>query len=239
MKKTVITIPAYQPDARLIDLVGRLKNSFERFIVVDDGSTRSAEIFRRLAGVDGVTVLTHGRNRGKGVALKTAFAAILERYPDAPGTVTADADGQHLPEDVERVARRLSEDPSRLVLGVRSFGRGTPLRSRFGNFWSYVEFRLATGVALKDTQTGLRGIPLRLLPRLVAMRGVHYEYEIRMLADYAMNYGDPVQLPIATVYEKGNRSSHFRPLMDSIRTQAALFTTAFTAGSGCLSRASE
>ena len=47
-----------------------------------------------------------GVNRGKGRALKTAFERLLSDDPGLVGCVTADADGQHTPEDVARVERR-------------------------------------------------------------------------------------------------------------------------------------
>ena len=51
-------------------------------LVVDDGS-EDASVFERLPGGEGVTVLTHAANRGKGAALKTAFRHVVEHCPDA------------------------------------------------------------------------------------------------------------------------------------------------------------
>ncbi|WP_240189780.1 glycosyltransferase [Bacillus sp. P14.5] len=51
---------------------------------------------------NGVTVLEHERNQGKGAALKTGIAHAVERFPDTNGIITVDADGQHLPEDVRK-----------------------------------------------------------------------------------------------------------------------------------------
>lgn len=46
--------------------------------------------------------------------------------------------------------------PDAVVLGVRAFQGKVPARSRFGNWATAMFFRLATGVKIKDTQTGLR-----------------------------------------------------------------------------------
>lgn len=229
MDRVVIVIPAFEPDGGLVDLVRRLAPDFGGFVVVDDGSRASREPFRELERLGLARVVAHPENRGKGAALKTGFAEVLRSFPDAVGVVTVDADGQHRPEDVVRVARAMSEAPSSLVLGVRSFGSGVPLRSRLGNFWARVEFRLLTGRSVRDTQSGLRGIPLGMLPRLMRIPGERYEYEMRVLVDCAVR-GELAQLPIATVYIDGNRASHFRPLADTLLTQRALVSAARDAG---------
>ena len=228
----IVVIPAFEPDSRLPQLIGRLKTDFRDFIVVDDGSHAATAIFDCLRGVGGVTLLVHDRNRGKGAALKTAFAEVLRSFPDATGVVTVDADGQHLPEDVIRIAESLSVNPDRLTLGVRTFGPGIPFRSKLGNLWTLGEFHLLTGHSVRDTQSGLRGIPRKLLPTLLEIPGDRYDYEIRMLVRAVRQLDGIVQVPITTVYERGNATSHFRPLADTLSTQRALIAEALTARCG-------
>ena len=228
MNDIVVVIPAYEPDDALVSLIERLSADFDKFIVVDDGSKSADSTFARVAGMPGVTLLRHEVNRGKGAALKTAFAKILADFPDAAGVVTVDADGQHLPEDVANVAKATRENPGRYTLGVRAFSGDVPLRSRFGNAWSRYFFFLLTGVMIYDTQTGLRGMPRDLLPELVAMRGDRYEYEMRMLVAAARKKLKPVQVQIKTVYLNDNKASHFHPIRDSLRTQLTLLHAVFT-----------
>lgn len=228
VNRIIVTIPAYEPDLRLVTLVRRLKDTFDNIIVVDDGSRSADAAFADLELDRDVTILRHAQNLGKGQALKTAFAEILRRFPNAVGTVTVDADGQHLPKDVIRVAESLLAYPKQLTIGVRTFGKNTPARSKLGNLWTLAEFKLLTGRTVHDTQTGLRGIPLTLLPRFAALPGSRYEYEIRMLVNAAIACGPVVEVPIETVYDNGNSSSHFRPLTDTFATQRALFAAAFT-----------
>ena len=220
-------IPAFEPDERLVRLVRQLLPELPRILVVDDGSVRATAIFKTLQEISGVRCLRHERNRGKGAALKTAFAEVLSSFPDVTGVVTADADGQHLPDDIIRVARSLSENPNQLTLGVRTFDKDIPFRSKLGNLWTVAEFRLLTGQPIRDTQSGLRGIPRMLLPELVSLPGERYDYEIRMLMKAARLPNGIIQLPIASVYEPGNGTSHFRPLADTFSTQRALFAAAF------------
>jgi putative flippase GtrA len=215
-----VLIPAYRPTEALRGLVADLAaRGFERILVVDDGSGPScAALFHSLLHYPQVTLLRHESNRGKGEALKTGLQHLLESHPEAGGAVTADADGQHLPEDIERVARRLAEcDGATLVLGTRRFSSAVPLRSRFGNAVTAAAMRWIAGLRLTDTQTGLRGIPRSLALRLVETETGGYEFELDMLL-MAKHAGFSIaEVPIATVYLDGNRSSHFHPLRDSMR----------------------
>lgn len=155
-----LVIPAYEPDYNLIKLIEKIHNKSDFYIiVVDDGSsTKCQDIFARSG--DFATVLHHEVNQGKGQALKTAFEYIQSL--NKPGTVvTADADGQHRIWDIFRNMTKSNENPNTLVLGVRAFTGKVPLRSRFGNSLTRILFKLQTGVAVSDTQTGLRAFPIR------------------------------------------------------------------------------
>ena len=224
----VLVIPVCDPDeARFPPLVRRLRSDFAHVVVVDDGSTKGRGAFDNVRG-DVDAVLVHEVNCGKGAALRTAFAWVRANLPHAVGVVTVDGDGQHDPDDVRRVAEELAREPNGgLVLGVRSFAGNVPFRSRLGNLWTRGLFRLLTGLAVSDTQTGLRGIPSALLPRLLAIPGDRYEYEIRMLADARRHPAPPREVPVRTIYLDGNASSHYRPLRDTFRTQLALWGTLF------------
>lgn len=226
MDGVAILIPAYEPDAALAELVPQLKSHFEHVVVVDDGSSRGSEVFDGLRVlVD--TVLRHEVNRGKGAALKTGFAWIRERLPEVRTVVTVDADGQHRLADVLKVAAASLGHSDGLTLGVREFAGEVPFRSRLGNVWTRVLFRLLTGLAVRDTQTGLRGIPRGLFARMGEIPGDRYEYELRMLVDARSHAAPPLQIPIETVYLEGNGSSHYRPLRDTFRTQWALWSSVF------------
>ena len=71
--KTAVLIPAFNPDRKLVDLVGELKKTFSFIVVVNDGSTSGTDVFPSVAAL-GAEVLTHEVNRGKGAALKTGLA---------------------------------------------------------------------------------------------------------------------------------------------------------------------
>ena len=215
----VALIPAYNPDTRLLDVVGALAFSakYAQIVVVNDGSHPECDgLFAQVRRINKVTVLEHAVNLGKGAALKTGLNHACCRYGDATGIVTADADGQHLPEDIQNVADQLQMHPESLIIGARSFHGEVPLRSRFGNALTKLVFRTLVGYGLLDTQSGLRGIPTSFAKQLLRLNTGGYDFELEMLLK-AREHSVPVrQIPITTVYEDDNKSSHFNPVRDSL-----------------------
>ena len=106
-----VLIPAFEPGPRMHALVFELLRADPDLdvLVVDDGSGPAFASVFAAAREAGAHVIAHPSNRGKGAALKTGFARIAVHDPDAD-VVTADADGQHTPADVCRVADALRRD---------------------------------------------------------------------------------------------------------------------------------
>jgi glycosyltransferase involved in cell wall biosynthesis len=216
---TVVLIPAYQPGDSLVAVVRALSESpVPAIVVVDDGSgPQFTSTFIQVASLPRVTLLRHANNLGKGAGLKTGMKHIRSTYPRAAGVVTADADGQHQPEDILKVCERLRQSPHSLVMGVRGFEGQVPFRSRVGNQITRRVMLLLLGRDLSDTQSGLRAIPYGLVDHLLTVSALGYEFEAEMLV--AAKHLDVriVEQPIRTIYEAHNPSSHFRPLWDSMR----------------------
>lgn len=58
----------------------------------------------------------------------------MNLYPDRPGVVMADADGQHSPQDILKVGQAMEAQPDVMVMGCRDFSQeNVPFKSRFGN----------------------------------------------------------------------------------------------------------
>ncbi|WP_321475141.1 glycosyltransferase [uncultured Paludibaculum sp.] len=217
-----ILIPAYEPGDALAETVIALhERGFDRIVVVDDGS-RNLNSLHVLNHLDRVYLYRHAVNLGKGAALKTGLNHILLNWPDAVGVVTADADGQHSPEDIAAVAAELAAKPGHLVLGSRQFHREVPWRSRVGNRLSAALVQTLVGARLTDTQTGLRGVPLSLIPQLLKLPSNGYEFELDMLLAAKHGGVRMAELPIRTIYIDQNASSHFDPLWDSMRIYLVL-----------------
>ena len=217
--RIALLIPAYKPDGRLRETLEAVLEAWNGpIVVVDDGSGEAfAGIFSELEQL-GAAVCRHPKNKGKGAALKTGLRYIAKYFEGCAGVVTADADGQHSPEDICRIAARVAEAPEALVLGMRDFTlENLPKASLFGNRLTSAVFRLVTGVSCPDTQTGLRGIPAALFPLALSAQGERYEYEMNFLLQAAEDKYPLEMLPIRTIYQEGNSSSHFRKVRDSIR----------------------
>jgi len=209
-----VLVPAYD-NARTLEAVVRgAREHGLRVVVVDDGSRdETREILARLEGVE---VVRHERNRGKGAALRTGFARALEL--GCSHAVTVDADGQHPTGEIARFVEAARADPSALILGERDLvAAGAGLGSRFGrrnsNFWTWIE----TGLRLPDTQSGYRCYPLAAIDRLW-LKTLGYDFEIEVLVKAAWS-GVPIRsIPCRVVYlPEGERVSHMRPVLDFLR----------------------
>lgn len=225
-----ILIPAYEPDERLLALIGELQaNGSDHIVIVDDGSGERYRSLFNAAQAAGCTVLAHQTNQGKGRALKTGFD-YLRRQGLASCVVCADSDGQHLPRDIAKVAQAVRGHQGRIVLGSRQFAGSVPLRSRFGNSATRMAYAYTTGTPVQDTQTGLRGYSPDLLDWLCDVPGERFEYEMNMLLEAPRAGYELHEVPINTVYLDGNKSSHFRPIADSAKVISPFLK--FSASSG-------
>lgn len=222
-KQIPVIIPSLEPDEKLPRLLEQLHEAgIQNIVLVDDGSGPAyAHFFEEAQKRWGCPVLRHAVNLGKGRALKTAFNYCLNTWPDAPGCVTADSDGQHTPACILKVMKALTDRPDALILGCRNFDeKDVPLRSSFGNKCTRAVFKVLVGLSIIDTQTGLRAIPTAFMKTLMHTGGERFEFESNMLIDTKEAEVPIVEVPIETVYIEENKTSHFNPLRDSARIYA-------------------
>ncbi len=215
-----VLIPALKPAHSLLEVIDALllNDKVESLIIVNDGSPGEYDaIFEAAAKRDKTVVLRHAVNLGKGAALRAGMNHFLCHATHGCVLVTADADGQHLPNDIMAVGAQAEANSRELVMGARAFSGEVPLRSRFGNDLTRWIFRALIGIKVTDTQTGLRGIPRALMPVLLRLKTKGYEFELEMLISAARARIPIKAVPIQTVYLDGNQSSHFNPLLDSMR----------------------
>ncbi len=217
MHNATIIIPAYQPSEKLPVMVKELReNGFSNIVIVDDGSDIYCEPIFIKAKELGCLIVKHRKNKGKGAALKTGIKFAIENVGVQYGVITADADGQHKVGDIIKVARALAQAPHSLVLGMRDFSiKKVPLKSYFGNKITSCVFKSSTGIACKDTQTGLRGIPASLIDTALKTGGSRYEYEYNFL-EAAAKQTEICAVDIQTIYFGNNEQSHFRPVRDGV-----------------------
>ncbi|MDB2283307.1 glycosyltransferase family 2 protein [Halorubrum ezzemoulense] len=109
--EVTVVVPAYNEGDRIGPVVRELTQTY-RVLVVDDGSTDNTASEAETAGA---TVLRQPQNAGYVAALKRGFQEVTTEV-----VVTFDADGEHRPDDIERVVGPVIEDRMDLVLGART-----------------------------------------------------------------------------------------------------------------------
>lgn len=211
----VVVIPTYNNCKTIGQVVADVKQYANHIIVVNDGSTDdTAQI---LSQIDGIEILTHEHNSGKGTALKNGLChakATGFRY-----AITIDSDGQHFASDIPTFIGEIEQTPDNLLVGSRNIqadnmpGKNT-FANKFSNFW----FKVETGINLPDTQSGYRLYPLTQMNVQKWYYTAKYEFELEALV-FASWGGVAVRnIPVHVYYPpEGERVSHFRPGRDFTR----------------------
>ncbi len=171
--KLSIIVPVYNEKPTILEILGRVAESplppgisEKQVIAVDDGSTDGSRELLASAEKNGVIVLRHERNRGKGAAISTALARA-----DGELILIQDADLEYDPRDYPLLLKPLIEGRVKVVYGSRFLG---PRMAMF--FWHMIANKMLTlmtnilyDAILSDMETGykafradiLKGIPLR------------------------------------------------------------------------------
>jgi len=205
--KLPVVIPVYN-SPYIYEVIVDLHRLGYKVIVVDDGSTQSIK-----CSLEGVEVITHERNMGKGEAILTGAKRVQTLGYDA--FVTFDGDKQHLSSEIAKLLKEYQEDT--IVIGNRDFsGENVPDSSKFGrkfsNFWVFLE----TFYKLGDTQSGFRIYPISILELHIKNR--RFDFEIEVLALHAYKGKKIVDVEVACYYPpQEERVSHFDKVKDNIR----------------------
>jgi len=218
-------LPCYNVATLCGEVVREAATYANHVIAVNDGSTdKTGQILDSIAAESGgrVRVLSFASNRGKGAALLAGFRYALKKLP-FDVLVTLDGDCQHRPADIPRLLRAWKDGGAALIIGERLQLEAMPLRSRLGNTLTRALLRRLYPASPRDTQSGLRALDRSFVEEVVrVVKGRRYETELHILL-LALDQQQQIRtVPIPTVYLDGNRSSHFRPVIDSLRIYWAL-----------------
>jgi glycosyltransferase involved in cell wall biosynthesis len=195
--KIFIVIPAFNEESVIQSVIKEVRNAgYENIIVVDDGSSDNTH--QKSKEIPEITALKHKINRGKGAATKTGIEAAKLLKADI--IVTMDGDGQHDPQDIEKLIQPILNKQCDVVLGTRLINPdGMPwykiIANHIGNFFTWWLF----GLWVTDSQSGFRAYS-RYAAELINTRADRYEYDsevIREIYNYKLKF---IEIPIAVRY---------------------------------------
>jgi glycosyltransferase involved in cell wall biosynthesis len=205
----VIVIPVFD-EAAAVGRVVAAARVHAPVLVVDDGSRDDSGAVAARAGAE---VLRHGRRLGKAQALLTGIAAARRR--GASVLVTLDGDGQHDPAAIPALLQAAGAARRSVIVGNRLDGPGAvpgPRRNAICVATFFANW--ASGLALRDTQSGFRVYPLTLFDEVRTRRGGFvFETEILLAA---AERGWAVQEVAVAALARAQERSRFRPLRDGV-----------------------
>jgi glycosyltransferase involved in cell wall biosynthesis len=210
-RRIAAAIPAYQAERCVADVVHATAAVVPDVLVIDDGSTDATAARAREAGAE---VESLPVNRGKGAALRRAFDILIGRGFDA--MLTLDADGQHLASDIPALLECWSRGAD-LVLGsrVHLYEHMSRLR-RASNTTSSRLISFAAGLPTVDTQTGFRIYSRRVL-ETTGFPEWRFDAESAVIVRAARAGFRIETVPISLGFVDGRATSHYRPVIDSVR----------------------
>jgi hypothetical protein len=201
-------IAAYNAQATIADVVRGVRCHLERVIVADDGCTDGTADAARRAGAE---VISLGKNRGKGHALRVLFAEARARGFSA--VIAIDADGQHDADDIPSFLQAHRDFPEAVITGSRMANPDRiPRYRRNSMFVARFFVSLAANQFIEDTQCGFRVYPLPVIASL-ALRQERYVTETEILVKVGDSGKAVRSLPVKAVYPPG-QLTHFRSIRD-------------------------
>ncbi len=208
-----IVIPAYNEEKTIEQILFRTNKTMEttgipyEIIMVDDGSSDRT---RLLAERHKATVLSNGKNTGKGYALRRGFK-------NASGNIiiTMDADGSHKPEEIPRLLKPLLTGAD-IVVGSRLLGsreKGSVKKLNLvGNYLFNLLILLLTRKRITDSQTGFRAFKKKVIQE-IRITSEGYEIETELTVKTLKNGYQLREEPI-TCERRKDGCSHLSPLLD-------------------------
>jgi glycosyltransferase involved in cell wall biosynthesis len=192
-----VVIPVYNEVGTIEEIVSRVRAVplEKEILIVDDGSTDGTrQRLEDIVGRDDVKVLYHERNKGKGAALRTGFAAATGDV-----VITQDADLEYDPRDYRALLEPILDGRADVVYGSRFLGG--PHRVLF--FWHYVGNRVLTllsnalsNLNLTDMETGYKVFRREILSDL-PLRSNRFGFEPEFTVKIAKRMLRVYEVPIS------------------------------------------
>lgn len=209
--KVVVLIPAFNEEKGISQLVKDLRTIVKEIIVVNDGSCDKTAA---VAAAAGAKVISHEKNKGKGVALRTGFQAAISDGADA--VITMDGDGQHDWREMPSLIKEAEKSGADIVIGNRmgDISSMPPIRILTNRLTSWFVSRLG-GQKIPDSQSGYRLIKRSVLEK-VKLETANYDLESEILIKASRQGYITSSVPVKTIYRAGGVSK-INPFMDTLR----------------------
>lgn len=172
MKKIAI-LPVYNEEKTVINVLNKLKQYVDIIIVVNDGSTDNSDFLIRkwMNKNESNYCIVLKKNKGMATALKEGFylvcRLITEGIIDIDDLVlNIDADGQHDPKYIPKMADYLFDNGYDMVLARRNLIH-CGWYKRFGNLFLTYMARITSGFKFNDIECGYRLLKAKVIPKLV------------------------------------------------------------------------
>jgi glycosyltransferase involved in cell wall biosynthesis len=205
-----VVIPCFNEGATIASLVNLARRFLPTIIVVDDGSTDNTAAQAASAGA---RLISHGRNAGKGTALRSGLSLALKQ--GFAWAMTMDGDAQHAPADMPALMQCAGRSNALMVIGDRMHkAHEMPWLRRKVNVWMSQKLSQCAGRTLADTQSGFRLIHLRTWAAL-PLQAERFEVESEMLMAFLAADHPVAFVPVQVLAR--SRGSHIRPVTDTLR----------------------
>ncbi|MGB0514377.1 MAG: glycosyltransferase family 2 protein, partial [Wenzhouxiangellaceae bacterium] len=212
-----VILPAKNEAAAIGRVVGAIRECVPEaeLIVVDDGSSDDTAAIAEQAGA---RVLSHPVSLGNGAAVKAGARA-------ARGDVLVflDGDGQHDPDDIPKLLRRL-EQGFAMAVGARSQGSHANAARLAANGVYNVIASAMTGHRIPDLTSGFRAVRADLFRKFLYLLPNGFSYPTTITMAF-LRAGFPVDF-VAIEAAKREGKSHIRPLRDGFRFLLIIFKIA-------------
>jgi glycosyltransferase involved in cell wall biosynthesis len=181
-----VVIPCFNESATILDLIDRVRSSpveSKQIIVVDDGSSDGTRELLQELKADDLIVLLHDRNRGKGAALCTGFAAARGQI-----SIVQDADLEYDPAEYPLVIGPIVQGKADVVFGSR-FQGAAPHRvvyfwHRVGNGFLTLLSNMLTDLNLTDMETCYKAFRTEII-QSISIREKRFGFEPEITAKLA------------------------------------------------------
>lgn len=190
-------MPVYNEIRTIDEIVKRVQavDVDKELVIVDDYSTDGTrDKLAEIAKAPNIKVFYHEKNKGKGAALRTGFAAVTGDI-----VIVQDADLEYDPKDYHVLIEPILDGRADVVFGSRFLGG--PHRVLF--FWHYVGNKFLTllsnafnNLNLTDMETCYKAFKSDVLKKIV-LKCNRFEFEPEFTAKVAKNRFRIYEVPIS------------------------------------------